>query len=105
MSWIILLIAGLFEAAWAIGLKLSCGFTKFWPSVYTLITMAISIYLLSISLRHLAIGTAYAVWTGIGAVATAILGIMIFKEPFGFWRIFFISMIVAGIVGLYKIRY
>jgi quaternary ammonium compound-resistance protein SugE len=103
MSWLILFIAGLFEMAWAIGLKYSNGFTRFWPSIYTLTTMAISIYLLSVAVKELPIGTAYPVWTGIGAVATAIFGILYFNESYSFLRIFFICMIIAGIVGLFQV--
>lgn len=99
-AWIILFIAGLFETGWAIGLKYSNGFTKFWPSVFTAISMAISIWLLSISLKTLPVGSAYAVWTGIGAVGTAILGIILFSESKDFVKIFFIMMIVTGLAGL-----
>lgn len=102
MSWLILFIAGLFEAAWAIGIKQCCGFTKLWPSVYTLIMMAISIFLLSVAVKNLPIGTAYAVWTGIGAVATVLIGIFYFNEPRDMLRIFFILLIIAGIVGLHS---
>jgi quaternary ammonium compound-resistance protein SugE len=100
IPWIILFIAGLFETAWAIGLKYSNGFTRLWPSIFTAICMAISIWLLSISLKTLPVGTAYAVWTGIGAVGTAILGIILFSESRDVLKILFILMIVAGIVGL-----
>ncbi len=100
IAWIILFVAGLFETAWAIGLKYSNGFTKLWPSVFTVIAMAISIWLLSISLKTLPVGSAYAVWTGIGAVGTAILGIILFHESKDILKILFILMIVAGLVGL-----
>ena len=100
IAWIILFVAGLFETAWAIGLKYSNGFTKLWPSVFTIIAMAISIWLLSISLKTLPVGSAYAVWTGIGAVGTAILGIILFHESKDILKILFILMIVAGLVGL-----
>jgi quaternary ammonium compound-resistance protein SugE len=100
MAWIILFIAGLFEVAWAIGLKYSNGFTKFWPSVFTIVTMITSMGLLSFSVKDLPVGTAYAVWTGIGAVGTAILGIILFNESKEFLRIFFIVLIIAGIAGL-----
>ena len=100
MDWFILFIAGLFETAWAIGMKYSNGFTKLYPSIFTLVTMSLSVYLLSISLKTLPVGTAYAVWTGIGAVGTAILGIILFGESKELMRIFFIFLIIAGIVGL-----
>jgi len=100
MAWLILFIAGIFEVAWAIGLKYSEGFTKLWPSVFTVISVLISMGLLAISLKDLPVGTAYAVWTGIGAVGTAILGIILFGESKELIRIFFILLIVAGIIGL-----
>jgi len=100
MNWFILFIAGLFETAWAVGMKYSNGFTKPYPSIFTIITMSISVYLLSVSLKTLPVGTAYAVWTGIGAVGTAILGIILFGESKEVIRIFFIFLIVAGIIGL-----
>ncbi|MCK9426182.1 MAG: quaternary ammonium compound efflux SMR transporter SugE [Ignavibacteriaceae bacterium] len=100
MNWFILFIAGLFEVAWAIGLKYSEGFSKPLASVFTIVTMIISMALLSYSVKTLPVGTAYAVWTGIGAVGTAILGIFLFNESREFMRIFFIFLIVAGIVGL-----
>jgi quaternary ammonium compound-resistance protein SugE len=100
MAWIILFIAGLFEVAWAIGLKYSSGFTKLWPSVFTIVTMVTSMGLLSFSVKSLPVGTAYAVWTGIGAVGTAILGIFLFNESKEFLRLFFIILIIAGIAGL-----
>ena len=100
MNWFILFIAGLFEIAWAIGLKYSEGFTKPLASVFTIVTMIISMALLSYSVKTLPVGTAYAVWTGIGAVGTAILGIVLFNESREFMRIFFIFLIVVGIVGL-----
>ena len=100
MSWIILLLAGLLEVAWAIGLKQSAGFTKLWPSVFTVVTMAASIALLGLALRELPLGTAYAVWTGIGTVGTVIVGIMLLGEPAGLLRLLSIGLIVAGIIGL-----
>jgi len=100
MSWFILFIAGLFEVAWAIGLKYSEGFSKPLASVFTIVTMIISMALLSYSVKTLPVGTAYAVWTGIGAVGTAILGIFLFNESREFMRIFFIFLIIVGIVGL-----
>lgn len=100
MYWLILFIAGLFETAWAIGLKYSNGFTKLWPSVFTVVAIIISMGLLSYSLKSLPVGTAYAVWTGIGTVGTAILGIFLFGESKELVKIFFIFLIVVGIIGL-----
>ncbi len=100
MDWIILIIAGLFESAWAIGMKYSNGFTKLYPSIFVIVTMAISVYLLSVSIKTLPVGSAYAVWTGIGAVGTAILGIILFGESKELIRIGFIFLIIVGIIGL-----
>ena len=100
MNWLILLLAGLLEIAWAIGLKYSEGFTRFWPSVWTLITMVASMVLLAIAMKSLPVGTAYAVWVGIGAVGTVVLGIVLFNESADFWRMASVGLIVAGIVGL-----
>ncbi len=100
MAWIILFIAGLFETAWAIGMKYSNGFTKVYTTVFTFIAMGFSVFLLSISIKTLPVGTAYAVWTGIGAVGTAIFGILLFGESKEFIRLFFIFIIIVGIVGL-----
>jgi len=100
MAWIYLFIAGLFEVGWAVGLKYTEGFTKLWPSVITIATMVLSFYFLSTAVKSIPIGTAYAIWTGIGAVGTAILGIILFNESKEFMRIFFIFLIVIGIVGL-----
>ncbi|NMB80098.1 MAG: quaternary ammonium compound efflux SMR transporter SugE [Methanomicrobiales archaeon] len=99
-AWIYLIIAGLMETAWAIGLKYTEGWTKFWPSVVTIILMAGSFYLLSRSLEDLPVGTAYAVWTGIGAVGTVIIGMLILGESRDTLRILCLLLIVAGIVGL-----
>ncbi|SIR03503.1 quaternary ammonium compound-resistance protein SugE [Haladaptatus litoreus] len=101
MSWKILIIAGLFEIAWAIGLEYSDGFSKFWPSVGTVIALVISMVLLAEALKTLPVGTAYAVWTGIGAVGTATLGIVLFEESAELVRVAFIGLIVVGIVGLH----
>ena len=100
MSWIILFLAGLFEVAWAIGLKYSEGFTRLWPSVATLAAMAVSFYLLALAMRSLPLGTAYAVWVGIGAVGTAILGIVLFNEPANAGRLVSLGLILVGIIGL-----
>jgi quaternary ammonium compound-resistance protein SugE len=100
MAWAVLFAAGLLEICWAIGLKYTEGFTRLIPSVLTLAAMAGSILLLGLALKTLPIGTAYAVWTGIGAVGTAILGIFLFGEPASVLRMASIGLIVAGIVGL-----
>ena len=100
MPWVILVIAGLFEVAWAIGLKYTEGFTRPWPSAATLAAMIVSVVLLAVAMRSLPVGTSYAVWTGIGAVGTVILGIVLFHEPATVARLACIGLIVAGIVGL-----
>ena len=100
MAWIVLLVAGLLEMGWAIGLKYTEGFTRFWPSVGTAISMVLSVVLLGWAMRSLPVGTAYAVWTGIGAVGTAILGIYLFGESADLPRLASIGLIVAGIIGL-----
>jgi quaternary ammonium compound-resistance protein SugE len=100
MYWFVLFIAGLFEVAWAIGLKYTEGFSKFWPSVFTIACMIISMGLLAYAVKYLPVGTAYAIWTGIGAVGTAVLGMILFNESKELVRIFFIFLIVVGIVGL-----
>jgi quaternary ammonium compound-resistance protein SugE len=100
MAWVYLFFAGLFEVGWAIGLKYTEGFTRLLPSVWTLSAMTASIVLLAIALKTLPVGTAYAVWTGIGAVGAAALGIYLFGEPATAARLASIGLIVAGIVGL-----
>lgn len=100
MAWIYLVLAGLFEICWAVGLKYTGGFTRLWPSLITIAAMAGSFTFLSLALRTIALGTAYAVWTGIGAVGVALLGILMFAEPYHATRLFFIALIVIGIVGL-----
>ena len=100
MAWLILFIAGLFEVGWAIGLKYTEGFTRLLPSLFTLVSMGISVGLLGLALKSLPVGTAYAVWTGIGSVGTAILGLVLRGEPAGALRLLCIGLIVAGIVGL-----
>jgi len=100
MAWLYLLIAGLFEVAWAIGLKYTDGFTRLIPSAWTVASMAVSLLFLSLALKTLPVGTAYAVWTGVGAVGVAILGIALFDEPAHALRLGCIGMIVGGIVGL-----
>lgn len=100
MAWVYLVIAGLLEIAWAISLKYTQGFTKLGPSIITVAFMVLSFSLLSISLRTLPVGTAYAVWTGIGVIGTAVLGIVLFREPASFARMICIGLIVVGVVGL-----
>ena len=100
MSWFILLLAGLFEVGWAIGLKYTEGFTRLWPTLGTLASMAVSLGLLGVAMKTLPVGTAYAVWVGVGAVGTAILGIVLLGEPANAGRIVSLALIVAGIVGL-----
>jgi quaternary ammonium compound-resistance protein SugE len=100
MAWFYLVLAGLFECGWAIGLKYSDGFTKPAPAVFTIVTMAISLWLLSLAMRSIPVGTAYAVWTGIGAVGVAILGIVMFGESRDMFRILSLLLIIAGIIGL-----
>ena len=100
MNWILLVVAGLFEIGWAIGLKYTEGFTRLWPSVWTIAAMVISLALLGVALKTIPVGTGYAVWTGVGAAGTAILGIILFAEPATALRLGCIGLIVAGIVGL-----
>jgi quaternary ammonium compound-resistance protein SugE len=100
MSWAYLVVAGLLEVGWAVGLKYTAGFTRLWPSVFTLATMAGSVGMLGLALRALPLGTAYAVWTGIGTVGTAVFGMVMLGEPAGALRLLSIGLIVAGIVGL-----
>ena len=100
MEWILLLIAGIFETGWAVGLKYSDGLTKFYPMVFTVVTLILSMYLLERALRTLPGGTAYAVCTGIGIIGTTILGIFLFNESMNMSRLFFIGLIAIGIGGL-----
>lgn len=100
MEWINLLIAGIFEISWAIGMKYTHGFTLPIPSILTVIGMVLSFYFLALALKQLPLGTAYAVWTGIGTIGTVILGIILFKEPVSVMRIFCILLILSGITGL-----
>ena len=100
MAWWVLVVAGVFEVCWAIGLKYSDGFTRPWPSVATVVAATLSIVLLGYAMRTLPVGTAYAVWTGIGAIGTVILGIVLFGEPATLLRLGCIGLILAGIVGL-----
>jgi quaternary ammonium compound-resistance protein SugE len=100
MAWIWLTLAGLLEVVWAIGLKYTEGFTRLWPSVITVVAMVVSMYLLALAVRTIPVGTGYAVWTGIGAVGVAILGMILFDEPKDLIRVGSILLIVAGIAGL-----
>ena len=100
MTWLVLVIAGLFETAWAIGLKYTEGFSRFWPSFWTIVAMVISVWLLGLCVKALPVGTAYAVWVGIGAVGTVILGIVLFNEPVSALRVTSLLLIIAGIIGL-----
>ncbi len=100
MPWLLLVVAGLFEVAWAIGLKYTEGFTRFWPSVLTVAAMVVSIVLLGVAMKSLPVGTSYAVWVGVGAVGTAILGMVLFGEPASLGRLVSLALIVAGIIGL-----
>ena len=100
MEWVYLMLAGVLEVVWAVGLKYSEGFTKLWPSVITIVATVASFWLLALSMKHLPLGTGYAIWVGIGAVGTAIFGMIIFKEPATVARLMCIGLIVAGIVGL-----
>lgn len=100
MAWIYLIVAGLFETGWAVGLKYTDGFTRLWPSLWTAAAMVVSLYLLGKALQTLPVGTGYAVWTGIGAAGTALLGMVLFGESHDAMRLFCILLIVAGIVGL-----
>ena len=100
MDWIILVLAGLFETGWAIGLKYTDGFTRLWPTVWTGVAMVISLWLLGIALKTLPVGTAYSVWVGVGAVGTVILGIALLEEPASAARLISVALIILGIIGL-----
>ena len=100
MAWVVLVVAGLFEVGWAIGLKYTDGFTRLWPTVGTVTAMVVSVGLLGVAMKTLPVGTAYAVWVGVGAVGTAVLGIALFGEVVNAGRVASLALIVAGIVGL-----
>ena len=100
MPWLVLVLAGLFEIGWAIGLKYTDGFTRPWPTIGTVASMAVSLGLLGIAMKSLPVGTAYAVWVGVGAVGTAILGIVLLGEPANAGRMISLGLIIAGIIGL-----
>ena len=100
MAWVLLFTAGLFEVGWAVGLKYTVGFTRPWPTAFTVVSMVVSMALLGLAVRTLPIGTAYAIWTGIGTVGTALLGMLLFQEPATAARLVFITLIMIGILGL-----
>lgn len=100
MAWVILVIAGMFEVAWAIGLKYTEGFSRLWPSVWTVLAMAISLWMLGMAMKSLPVGTAYSVWVGVGAIGTVLLGIVLFDEPTNAARLVSVGLIFVGIVGL-----
>lgn len=100
LAWVILIVAGLFEVGWAVGLKYSHGFTRLWPSLATAASMTVSLVLLGIALRSLPLGTGYTVWTGVGAVGTVVLGIVLFGESADLPRLVCVGLIVTGILGL-----
>jgi quaternary ammonium compound-resistance protein SugE len=100
MAWLILFVAGLCEIGWAVGLKYTDGFTRLWPSLFTITSMVVSLILLGVAMKSLPLGTAYAVWTGIGAVGAVVLGIVLFKEPATAARLICVGMIVTGVLGL-----
>jgi quaternary ammonium compound-resistance protein SugE len=100
MAWTYLFIAALFEIVWAVSLKSTHGFTRLWPSVLTITAMVISLFFLALAVRTIPVGTGYAVWTGIGAVGTATLGIILFAEPLTAWRVVCLLLIVSGVIGL-----
>ena len=100
MAWLIMLVAGLVEVGWAIGLKYSEGFTRLWPASWTVLAMIISLGLLGIAMKTLPVGSAYAVWVGVGAIGTAILGIVLFGEAVNALRLLSLGLILTGIIGL-----
>lgn len=100
MAWVILVVAGLFEVGWAIGLKYTEGFTRLWPTLWTVLAMAISLWLLGLAMKSFPVGTAYSVWVGVGAVGTVILGIVLLGEPVNAARLISVALIIGGIIGL-----
>lgn len=100
MAWVYLLIAGIFEVVWAVGMKYTENFTRMTPSVITIVGMVLSVYFLNKAMNILPVGTAYAIWTGIGAIGTVVAGIILFNEPRDWIRMFFLAMILVGIIGL-----
>lgn len=100
MNWIVLIVAGLFEVGWAVGLKHTDGFTRFWPSVGTIVSMIVSLGLLGLALKSLPLGTAYAVWVGVGVIGTVAVGVLFLGEPAGLVKLLSVLLILAGVVGL-----
>ncbi len=100
MDWIILVVAGVLEVGWAVGLRYTVGLTRLWPTVWTVLAMILSVGLLGIAMKSLPVGTAYAVWVGIGAIGTAVMGIVLFDEPANLLRLLSLLLIFTGIVGL-----
>ena len=100
MAWTLLLVPALYEIVWAVGLKYTEGFTRVLPTVVTVVAMIVSVVCLALALRTIPVGTGYAVWTGIGAVGTALIGILVFNDPANFWRVFFIITLIGSIIGL-----
>ena len=100
MAWALLVVAGLFEVGWAIGLKYTAGFTRLWPTFWTVLAMVISLLLLGIAMKTLPVGTAYSIWVGVGAAGTVILGIVLLGEPASVGRMISVALIIAGVVGL-----
>ncbi|SDI08895.1 quaternary ammonium compound efflux SMR transporter SugE [Nitrosomonas sp. Nm132] len=100
MAWVILVLAGLFEVGWAIGLKYTEGFSRFWPTLWTVLAIIASLWLLGIAMKSLPVSTAYSVWVGVGTIGTVILGIVLFEEPANATRLMSIVLIIAGIIGL-----
>lgn len=100
MAWFYLIVAGLFEIAWAIGMKFTQGFSRLWPTVGVIVTMILSVYFLSLAIKSVPVGTAYAVWTGIGIAGTSILGMILFNESTSVIRLLLILLILAAIIGL-----
>jgi quaternary ammonium compound-resistance protein SugE len=100
MAWLLLMLAGLFEVGWAIGLKYTNGFTRLWPTIGTVLAMVVSLWLLGVAMKSLPVGTSYAVWVGVGAVGTAIMGIVLLGEVANAGRLISLGLIIAGIVGL-----
>ena len=100
MAWLILVVAGLFEVGWAIGLKYTEGFTRLWPTVWTVFAMIVSLWLLGLAMKSLPVGTAYTVWVGVGAVGTVVLGIVLLGESANAFRLISVAVIIAGIIGL-----
>lgn len=100
MSWVILIVAGIFEVLWATGLKYSEGFSKLFPSVFTMVTLILSFVLLSVAMKDLPVSVAYPVWTGVGAIGTVVSGVLLLHEPFDVYRLLCVTMIIGGITGL-----